>query len=137
MLHKKSIAVVIPAYNEVINISKVIGAIPDFVDLIVVVDDGSTDNTEEILRKYKDNRIKVINQANMGLTKSLNRGIEVATGKYIARMDSDDISLKQKLELQKGFLDKNPDYVAVGSYYKEINSEDKIISDITISLIHH
>lgn len=61
----------------------------------IIIDDGSTDNTLKIITEYSknDSRIKVVSQQNMGLTKSLNKAIDLATGEFIARMDADDISL--------------------------------------------
>jgi len=82
----------------------------------VVVDDGSQDETPGILQDYtkRDGRIRVITGPNQGLTKSLNEGLKQVRGKYLARMDCDDISLPQRLEKQVQFLDEHPDHVVVG-----------------------
>jgi glycosyltransferase involved in cell wall biosynthesis len=66
----------------------------------IIIDDGSTDNSRLIIKSYKDKRIKLVAQTNQGLVKSLNRGLSLATGKYIARMDADDISLPERLDKQ-------------------------------------
>lgn len=83
----------------------------------IIINDGSTDNTLTIIESYAkvDNRIQVINQSNSGLANALNKGINESRGKYIARIDSDDICEKNRFEIQYNFLEKNPDYVLVGS----------------------
>jgi len=83
----------------------------------IIVDDGSTDDSPRILRRFcqKDARVRVLTRPNQGLTKSLNEGLRLVRGKYLARMDSDDICLPQRFEKQARFLDENPDHVAVGS----------------------
>ncbi len=80
----------------------------------IIVDDGSTDRSLEIIRKYekKDSRIRVLVQENQGLAAALNNGIAIAKGKYIARMDDDDISLPKRLELQFAFMESHPDILA-------------------------
>ncbi len=83
----------------------------------IVINDFSTDGTNEILDEYaaKDSRIKVYpNEENIKLAKSLNRGIELAQGKYIARLDADDICMRDRLEAQLDFMEANPE-VAVSS----------------------
>ena len=81
----------------------------------IIINDGSTDSSLEIIESYKDNRILLMNQTNSGLSTALNNGIKSARGKYIARMDADDISLSYRLEKQTNFLDNNPNIIAVGS----------------------
>lgn len=83
----------------------------------MIIDDGSTDKSLKIIKDYakKDNRIKIIkNSKNIGLTKSLNRGIKLSKGKYIARQDVDDVSLPERLEIQINFLQENPKYAFCG-----------------------
>ncbi len=84
---------------------------------LIVINDCSTDGTGEILDRYakKDERVKVYtNEENLRLPSSLNKGMEYATGKYIARMDADDICLPKRLERQYRFMEENPD-VALSS----------------------
>ncbi|MCI0471302.1 MAG: glycosyltransferase, partial [Candidatus Aminicenantes bacterium] len=76
----------------------------------LIIDDASTDSSKEIISHYHDTRIRLIeNKRNIGLTKSLNKGLHKAKGEYIARMDADDISLPDRLAVQYAFLQENPD----------------------------
>jgi glycosyltransferase involved in cell wall biosynthesis len=94
----------------------------------IVIDDASTDSTNNILSKYKDNRLRIFrNTHQMGLYKSSNIGLRQAFGDYIARMDADDISLPERLEKEKKFLDENPDYALVGTCYFIIDQSDRIL----------
>ena len=98
----------------------------------IIVDDGSTDKTKEILKNWakKDSRIKIItNLKNIGLTKSLNRAINIAKGEYIARQDADDISLPQRLEKQVVFLENNPEVKFLGTFGYAINGEGKTLRE--------
>lgn len=97
----------------------------------IIIDDCSTDNSWEILRKYaeKDARIKLHkNQENLGLTKSLNKGLNLATGEYIARQDADDISLSKRFEKQVELLDLHPDYILASCDIELINAEGSRIA---------
>lgn len=83
----------------------------------IIIDDGCDLATKKILRSFKDNRINIIeNKQNIGLTASLNVGLAYANGKYIARMDADDISLPQRIELQYQYMERNPNVAALGSW---------------------
>ncbi len=89
----------------------------------IIIDDGSTDETPEILKKFaeRDHRIVVLtNKPNRGLIFSLNRGLKAARGRYIARMDDDDIMMPNRLEHQVRFMDVSPktSILATGYYYK-------------------
>jgi glycosyltransferase involved in cell wall biosynthesis len=75
----------------------------------IIINDGSTDRTGEILNSYKDERLKIFNQPNRGLTKSLNRALKLSQGKYIARQDADDISEPNRLEVQVTYLEFHPE----------------------------
>ncbi|MFV8341103.1 glycosyltransferase family 2 protein [Flavobacterium sp. XS2P39] len=81
----------------------------------IIINDGSTDSSLEIIKSYSDERIVVLDQKNTGLAKALNNGVAMASGKYIARMDADDFAMTNRLDLQVSFLESNPDYVVVGS----------------------
>jgi len=83
----------------------------------IIVDDGSTDNSLDIIKHYagRDPRIIVLAKSNTGLTDSLNRGIEIARGEWIARLDADDICEPTRLEIQLSVARNKPDVVFIGS----------------------
>ena len=125
------VSVVMSVYNSEKYLEEAIDSILNqtFQDFeFIIINDGSTDNSLQILKSYSDTRLIVINQHNIGLTKSLNKGINIAKGQYIARMDSDDISLPQRFEKQIEFLDKNQDVVCIGTLSVFLNSQGKIIN---------
>ena len=98
---------------------------------LLILDDGSTDNTEEIVSKISDSRIVYLkNSSNKGIVYTLNKGIDLAKGEYIARLDADDIVLGNRLQVQTDFLSKNPDYGIVGGWYQVTNENGKIIDTV-------
>jgi len=128
------VSVILPTYNRAEYIRKAIESVltQTYKNLeLVIVDDGSIDNTSDIIYGLakKDKRVKVVqNKTNIGLVKSLNKGITRSKGKYIARIDDDDIWCdKQKLEKQIEFLENNPDYLLVGGGVIRINEKGKEI----------
>jgi hypothetical protein len=84
---------------------------------LIAIDDGSTDDTGDILDRYakEDTRIRVIRQGNRGLAASLNSGVAEARGLYIARLDADDVPMPHRLATQVAWLDRHPEVVMVGS----------------------
>ena len=94
----------------------------------LIVNDGSTDKSGEILESYNDPRIEIINNnKNIGISKSRNKGLRIARGKYIAVMDADDISLPRRLEKEVEFLEQNRNMGLVGTDYLIINEKGKVI----------
>ncbi len=87
----------------------------------LIINDGSTDNTENIIRSYNDERIKLINRVNGGVSSALNTGLESASGKYVARVDADDICYPTRFMEQYEFMIANPQYVLIGSDAEYIN----------------
>lgn len=95
---------------------------------LVVVDDGSTDNSTEILASFSDPRIRVLrNDCNRGIVYSRNRALAEAQGRYIAPFDADDVAHPRKFELQIRFLEEHPDYGMVGSWAYHIDEEGKLL----------
>lgn len=127
------VSVIMPAYNRAKYISKAINSVlrQTFADFeLIIIDDGSTDNTKEVLQKYlQDSRIKYIYQTNQKVSKARINGIKNSAGKYIALLDSDDYWLdEKKLEKQVSFLEKNPEYVLVSGGIIRAGENGKEIS---------
>ena len=114
-----TISVVLPVYNGARFLRSSIESIlqQTFSDFeFFIIDDGSTDESRVIIQSYKDTRIQPFeNHQNIGITESLNKGISAARGKYIARMDADDVSLFNRFEKQVGFLERHPEVAMVGA----------------------
>ena len=113
------VSVLLPVYNAASTLKESINSVIEqtFSDWeLIVINDGSIDNTEEIIKSYSDSRIKYVkNETNKGLIYTLNRGISLAKGKYIARMDADDICYFERFEKQVAFMDNNPDVIICGT----------------------
>ena len=127
---KPNISVVMSAYNAELYIEEAIQSILNqtFENFeFIIINDGSTDNTLNLIKPYeqKDNRIILISRENKGLIASLNEGIEKAKGKYIARMDADDISLPTRLEEQVNHMKSN-DVILCGTFIELFGAESKI-----------
>jgi glycosyltransferase involved in cell wall biosynthesis len=108
---KPQVSVIIPTYNRGRVIKEAIDSVlaQDYTEFeLIVVDDGSTDHTSDVLDSYR-NVIKVLSQKNKGVSAARNRGIAEASGKFIAFLDSDDLWLPQKLSTQVEFFNKTPD----------------------------
>ena len=94
----------------------------------LIIDDGSIDSSVEIIRSYHDPRIRLVkNTANIGMAASLNRGLALANGEYVARMDQDDISLPQRLACQVDFLDSRQEVGAIGSAIEVFGDKNEVI----------
>lgn len=103
------VSVIIPTYNRGWIIKEAVDSVlsQNFVDFeLIVVDDGSTDNTQDILNKYKNN-IKVLKHNNQGVSAARNKGIALASGRLVAFLDSDDLWLPDKLSMQVNFFNTN------------------------------
>lgn len=95
----------------------------------IIINDCSTDNSLRIIKEYikKDKRIKLIkNTENIGLTKSLNKGLRKAKGRYIARMDADDISLPERFQIQYDYLEQHPNIFLIGGGALNIDEKEII-----------
>lgn len=95
---------------------------------LIIIDDGSTDNTKEIITSFKDPRIKFFHfEKNLGIASRLNEIIAMAKGKYFARMDADDIMFPNRLAVQVQFLEQNPEFDVIGSTAVVINEKNEVI----------
>lgn len=127
---KKNVSVCMAVYNGEKYIKEAIDSIlnqtyPYFE--LIIINDGSTDNSENIILTYTDNRIKYLkNETNKGLIYTRNRALKEVNTKYTAVLDCDDISLPERLEKQVAFLDKNKDVAVCGTWGLMINEESEI-----------
>ncbi|WP_236974820.1 glycosyltransferase family 2 protein [Membranihabitans maritimus] len=122
--HPPTISVILPVYNGEKYLKDAIDSIlyqtyNDFE--LIVVNDCSTDNTSTILATYSDPRLRIItNSENLKISKSLNKGIKIAKGEYIARMDADDVSHLKRFEKQIKCFKENPNFGVIGTAHKLI-----------------
>jgi glycosyltransferase involved in cell wall biosynthesis len=128
MVNKHKLSVIMSVFNDELYVSEAIESIlsQDYTQFeFIIINDGSTDNSLNIINQYalQDDRILVINQSNIGLTKSLNKAIKIAKGNFIARMDSDDISMKNRFSSQMNFLESNPDCALIGTNVIKIDKD--------------
>lgn len=127
-----------PVYNSEKFISQAIESILNqtYTNFeFIIINDLSTDNSEQIIKNYKDKRIKYLkNKKNLGEQKTTNIGLQNATGKYIAIMHSDDISLSKRLEIQKKYLDDNKNIFLVGTKYEVINEKNQKLYEPKIKI---
>lgn len=126
-MHDKLVSVIIPVYNVEKYVKDAVESIQNqsYKNLeIIIIDDGSTDHTYDIVNKLakQDNRIKLYrNEKNLKIVKTLNLGLSVANGEYIARMDGDDISALDRIERKVKFLEENEEFDLVGCGMKAID----------------
>ena len=92
----------------------------------IIINDGSTDTTLAHIQDFHDDRIKIINRENKGLVYSLNEGLKICQGKYVVRMDADDISLLNRIEKQILFLEENPEISVCGGAIEEFDEQGVI-----------
>lgn len=120
------VSVILCVYNGQSYLRDAVNSILDqtYTDFeLIVVDDGSNDESAEILRSYRDERVRLLQSGkNIGLTKSLNIGLSHARGRYIARQDVDDISLSNRLQKQVEYLHQHPEIAVVGTWIEQIDT---------------
>lgn len=123
------ISIIMSVYNSERYIKEAVESVlgQTFGDFeFIIIDDGSTDSSVEILQGFHDERIVFVrNDTNIGLTKSLNKGLQLASGEYIARLDADDISSPLRLEKQGQYLDSHPEVGLVASAVQYIGPDDQ------------
>ncbi|PEL82492.1 glycosyltransferase family 2 protein [Bacillus wiedmannii] len=121
------VTVLMPVYNGEEYLQDAIDSILNqtFNDFeLLIINDGSIDGSLDIVNSYQDPRIKLVNnESNLKLIKTLNKGLRLASGKYIARMDSDDTCHPRRLEIQVGMLDRNPEIAVCGTGMKVIGKK--------------
>ena len=126
MPNKPEISVLMPAYNAGKYIGSAIESIlvQSFSNFeFIIINDGSTDTTSEIIQSYSDPRIRVCNQQNLGIAKALNKGLSIASAELIARFDADDIALPHRLENQFRAFQEDRHLMVAGSSVIYIDEE--------------
>lgn len=124
------ISVIMPVYNAEKYLKEAVDSIlqQSFTDFeLFIIDDCSTDSSRAIIGSYADKRIVFIQkEKNTGYTDSLNMAIKLAKGKYIARMDADDISLKERFYRQYNHMEQNPRVLLLGTRFRIIGNNNEI-----------
>lgn len=124
------VSILMPVYNTAPYLKEAMDSMlsQTFKDFeLIVLNDCSPDNADEILDTYNDTRIvRYKGERNMGLSNVLNAGMDIAKGKYIARMDSDDISLPNRLEIQVKYMEEHPDIDLCSCGMKMFGAKDDI-----------
>lgn len=128
------VSVLMPAYNCETYVSEAVSSMlsQTFADFeLLVIDDGSTDATRAVLESIHDPRLRLVsNPRNLGLIATLNRGLELASGRYIARMDADDVSAPERLEKQVQFLESHPGVDVLGTMVNLIDEAGRIFGSL-------
>lgn len=126
------VTVLIPVYNGEKYLHGAITSIlaQSFSDFeLLILDDGSTDKTVEIVKSYTDSRIRLIqNETNLGPCATRNKGLRSARGEYVAMLDCDDIACPDRLADQVAFLDSHPEFSMIGSAVEMLDSEGRVSS---------
>lgn len=129
MISEPLVTVLMPVYNGENYLREAIDSIlyQTYINFeLLIINDGSNDSSEEIILGYEDSRIVYVkNEQNIKLIATLNKGLEIAKGKYIARMDADDVSILSRLDKQVRFLEENPTIGLLGSAFEIIGKESK------------
>lgn len=127
---KPLVSVLMPVYNAENFLKEAIDSIlcQSYKNFeFIIINDGSTDKSLNIIKSYKNKRIKLINhKTNKGLIFSLNEGIKIAKGKYIVRMDADDISLKNRIRIQTKYMESHPKIGICGTWIETFGSGSSI-----------
>ncbi len=141
------VSVILPVYNAELYVRESIQSIlnQSFSDFeLIVLNDGSTDASERVILEFQDERIKYVkNETNLKLIDTLNLGLKLAQGKYIARIDADDVAFPFRFEKQITFLENNPDFGLVGSFAECFGDTNEILKyveedqDIRFAILTH
>ncbi len=126
--HMPAVTILMPVYNAERYIEEAIQSVLEqsFTDYtLLIINDGSDDLSENIIKGFRDTRIRYIQHGtNLGLTSTLNEGLDLAEGKYLIRMDADDISLPGRFKAQVAFMDANPHISISGTWFLQLGSKE-------------
>lgn len=128
------VSVLIPVYNSEAYVKEAVDSILNqtYQNLeVIIINDGSSDGSLEILENIQDLRVQLVSRENRGLVQTLNEGIDLATGEFLVRMDSDDISTEDRIEKQLKYMLKNQEVVVCGCFYEEFGARQVIIKNPT------
>lgn len=129
------VTIIMPVYNAELYLRETIESIlaQSYRNFIfMIINDGSTDQTEKIILEYKDERIRyIVNEKNLGIVKTLNKGIALSHTKYIARMDADDICDTKRLEQQINIMEKDSQIALLGTWAELIDEQGRIVGKLT------
>jgi Predicted glycosyltransferases len=122
------VSVIIPSYNHEKFIKECIDSVLEqtYRNLeLIIIDDGSKDGTADILKSYKDNRMKVVFQENAGAHNAINKGLGLAQGVYLTILNSDDVYMKDRLEEIMAYMQENPEVSFISTYIQVIDANSK------------
>ncbi|UFS72706.1 glycosyltransferase family 2 protein [Geomonas sp. RF6] len=125
------VTVLLPVYNSQAHLREAIDSIlrQTYADFeLLVINDGSSDGSVAIVESFDDPRIRLVhNEKNSGLIFTLNKGLELARGDFVARMDADDVSLPERLAKQVAFLERNPSVGICGTWFRKFGGQEKTL----------
>jgi glycosyltransferase involved in cell wall biosynthesis len=131
-----TVSVIMAVYNGERYLREAVESIlaqtyPDFE--VIIIDDGSSDASAGMLEEFarRDDRVRLVRQENIGLTRTLNKAIELSGGELLARMDADDIAMPDRLRRQVEFMQQHPRVVLLGGAYELIDGRGRLLTRIT------
>ncbi len=128
------VSILMPARNAAKTVVGAINSVlaADHVNEVIVINDGSSDNTEMLVREINDPRIRVIQGPQAGISAALNAGLEEVTERYVARCDADDYFTFDRFSWQLPFLDAHPDYTAISGGFKTVDEKGDSIAEMAM-----
>lgn len=132
------VSVILPTYNREKLVGAAIQSVLDqtFQDFeLIVVDDGSTDRTSEVVQSFSSSKVRYIFQSNQGRSNARNHALSLAQGQYIAFLDSDDLYLRGKLELQVAYLDKHPEFGMIYTSAFCIDKDGALLNNVYEAIV--
>jgi glycosyltransferase involved in cell wall biosynthesis len=131
-----TVTLLMPVFNGEAHLAEAVESVlaQTFADFeLLVLDDGSTDSSGDILDAFRDRRIRrVRNARNLGLAETLNKGLELAQGRYIARMDCDDVCLPGRLERQVRFMERHPEIGVLGTWFEKTDGATTVTVEVPV-----
>jgi glycosyltransferase involved in cell wall biosynthesis len=130
------VTVLIPVYNRGKYVAEAIKSVlaQSFTDFeVLLIDDGSTDNSVEVMRSHTDPRVRLVcNERNLGIPQTRNKGLALARGEYLAMLDSDDYAYPTRLAKQVNFLDRHRDYALIGTWTGGMDEKGRFLRRVRV-----